>query len=689
MSYKLRRPKPFLAGPLKNHIVNGTPVILANLYGAAAVPIQTVILIALDEEWQEIKLSKPGSNIDDFVSECNKNGTDIFSVTEKSKVFLPETPQEICERLKTDKYSSADIMLLYDHVTRFGRKSGYEDLRGYMKHVAGTVQEYVEYLKQQEVKFNYGPVMKNKHELVAEGRGADYEYSIGVFGTPTGYSNYYDIKVGIAHKESASDKSIQGIEDARRTALSESLLYIRRLIVEGFQHPDLNKIFIEIQNHLKSNTMAKLSERELELIDLGFTLDAARGVYTLDDFTIQKSTIESIEFIDWVSMIGRVTGDEPSTNDFTDFEVVTSPVETDTPPTETITLESLSMLKPDSISDLQGLKSKQEAIAAANPFVAVTDAKSLKKAKTAKAALLKASTDTEKIETNASKYLNTFKAMIKSIVSPAAQITRDLHQKQADEITRYEKAEEIRLAEERKKELEKINNRVSRLFAIPMVFNSEVYFIGTLYVTPSQIQTATDEEFESWIIQGNAIKSALDMTAKADEALRIENEKLRAEIEALKNGKINPDFGALIKEQVGVPPAPSDTPPVGAAFTNLPPAPSNVAESSAPPASVIPNTPLPVAPPVPTPAPLVSNIKWQPETVFVPAADNDYIMAKFDMDNMEHVKSVPMNPNFIKARSYFRNGRLETAAAIRSIMESDAQGKGSLVMELVNIIEQQ
>lgn len=341
-------------------------------------------------------------------------------------------------------------------------------------------------------------------------------------------------------------------------------------------------------------------------------------------------------------------------------------------PKPPVSIEIFGTMKADRISELVGLEEKQRSVVAANPFVKIADAATLKQAKAAKAALLKASTDTEKIETNASKYLNAFKDMIKKVVLPAAKITRDAHQKQAEEITRYEKAEEIRLAEEQRAKLAKINERSTRLFAVPFAFDGQIYSIGSVYITPSQIETLPDADFDALVAQGVSAKADADAAAEreaqakqaTENALRTAAETLRGLGQHEAADKILADAGLL---------------PITAADPQEPvpatPAAQTVATPAAQPTQT--QTASPAATPAPKPGIFV------PEKVFEPAKPGDYILQAFDD---AHGAETHQKPGYIQVRAYMKEGRRLYAAEIAKIFASDSQKKASEIKALNDIM---
>jgi len=344
-----------------------------------------------------------------------------------------------------------------------------------------------------------------------------------------------------------------------------------------------------------------------------------------------------------------------------------------TPAKKPLSIEAFARLTPERITELEGLKEKQELIVSENPFIAIKDKETLKKAKASKAALLKASTSTEKIETDATKYLNAFKKMLKDFIAPYSKITRDAHDKQAKEITRFEAAELAREEKERQEKIKKVQARTAQL--VDFEFNGSVYSVGTFYVLPSQIESATDEEFTALVAQGKAAKVAADLAAQA---------------ESEKDKKIREMEEELARLRGAVSPA------AASATTAIPSGPATVEEGAAmidkiiPPAAPTTQTQTAPAPPVPgnvntnkiandfkpeAPTATKPNMAkpWVPTGVFAPPAPENDLLNKFDLGHMSQIAADPMNTGFIKCREFYKFGMRDLADRIFSIMDAPTQ----------------
>lgn len=361
----------------------------------------------------------------------------------------------------------------------------------------------------------------------------------------------------------------------------------------------------------------------------------------------------------------------------TERTVPTNPMHTAEPPKKPVSIETIGSLTPDRIAELQGLEQKQLKIVEENPFVKIVDKETLKLAKQRKAILLTASTDAEKIETNATKYLNAFKKMLKEAILPKAKITRDAHELQANEITAYENAEEIRIQAENAAKLKKIQDRTDELFAIPMVFNGSIYTIGTLYVLPSKIETLTDEEFASIVEQGKSIKQAIDSADKSKDDEIAELKRKLALLENMSNtDEVVQEAPHEFKD--------SET----ATEINEPvihvPGTESIVEFQETPLekkSFYQNTP--VSPPTP--------MRFKPSPEYVMPQPNNVILNKFDLNHVDVIQKTPIPEAFIKCRAYFIEGARQTALQIEDILnDTDVTVKKSVrIAELCEILKNQ
>jgi len=420
---------------------------------------------------------------------------------------------------------------------------------------------------------------------------------------------------------------------------------------------------------------------------------------------LQEAT--EVDWFDYLTMIGmeiKQHGVNPPAEPDTPVSDVAETVTFEELPaepeaeTETglATLETVLSIQPDKISDLKNLISKQESIAAANPFVAITDAKTLKLAKKHESALLKASTGTEKIESDASKLLNSIKSTIKSLVTPAAKITREAHEKQKTERLRWENAEEIRIQAERTARLAKLNQRKTDLFNAGYIFNGELYNIGNLYVTGTQIETSNDEDFLKFIQDGQQAKKDAEAAESETNKLLKEKQDLEKQLAEMKTklaamNAPTPEPVIPVSDSIISVPEPIETPPAPEPAIEIVDGLQQTVIQGMEQPVVKHDTPLAPAPA----APVKSNIPYgyEPETEFRPALQGNKPLEAFDKAHKFFIQDNPLTPAFIKVRSYHNLGLKGLALEINDILTrpADPNGKQKSVMikELCDIVIKQ
>ncbi len=196
-------------------------------------------------------------------------------------------------------------------------------------------------------------------------------------------------------------------------------------------------------------------------------------------------------------------------------------------PTDSVSLQIFEKLTPEKITELQGLKITQEAIVKANPVVIIKDKKTYAEAKKTAAILLSASTaidGSKGVEATATKYLNTFKTMLKTALLPIAKLTREPYDKQKKLIEDWDN----RL-------LLQAQNRVKELFSVPFTYNSETdsYSVGSLIITQKDIEEKNDTDFAALVAQGKAIIIALESVKNEQDSKIAAQEKQIAELKAM------------------------------------------------------------------------------------------------------------------------------------------------------------
>ena len=313
-------------------------------------------------------------------------------------------------------------------------------------------------------------------------------------------------------------------------------------------------------------------------------------------------------------------------------EIIEKPAENVTK--KPISLQVFETLTPERISELQGLNERQLLVVKENPVIKITDKESYELAKKTAAILLKASTAIDGstgIEATATKYLNTFKSMLKNALAPIAKLTRDPYNDQKTIISKWENAELLKQQAIEREKLTKIKKRTDELFAVPFTFNGSIYSIGTVYCTPSQVENATDEDFLIIVNNGKAIKTALDAEALVQSAKdqRIaELEEKLAKLEMLDN------------------------------MSNTDPEPVNTPATT--------NSEKIVGPTVVQEIKIPINEPKQATTYVLPAQENKLLNA-LDLKNVEHLEK----PAYIKCRVYYVQGLIDAASEIEFILKDE------------------
>lgn len=337
------------------------------------------------------------------------------------------------------------------------------------------------------------------------------------------------------------------------------------------------------------------------------------------------------------------------------------------PSKKPISIQVFETLTPERISELQGLNERQLQIVQENPIVQITDKNSYELAKKTAATLLKASTaidGKEGIEATATRYLNTFKNMLKNALQPIAKLTRDAYDEQKQIISAWENAEILKQQALERDRLEKIKKRTDRLFAVPFTFNGMIYSIGTVYCTPSEVETASDVDFEMIISKGVQVKAMFDAEALKQKNLEAENKALRdklAALEALQNmSNTQPETETQPE---------SKTQPETEQVVNSIPVTENQQVNQA----------------KPTPENIANNVAETKTNYVLPSQENK-ILSKLDLENVEHIEK----PAYIKCRSFFIRGMVDLANEVESIINDNSPNpikKSDRIMNLCAIVK--
>jgi len=330
---------------------------------------------------------------------------------------------------------------------------------------------------------------------------------------------------------------------------------------------------------------------------------------------------------------------------------------TTAPAKKPISLQVFETLTPERISELQGLNERQNEIVKQNPVITITDKASYELAKKTAAILLKASTAIDGsagIEATATKYLNTFKNMLKTALGPIAKLTRDPYDKQKEIISSWENSELLKQQALEREKLQRIKLRTDELFAVPFTFNGSIYSIGTVYCTPSQVETATDEDFLIIVNNGKAIKQALDAEALVQSA----KDQRIAELEA-----------KLAKLEM---------------LENM----SNTDQEAVSPAISVVNNPIPANNTLVNPVPensILGQAEQKTASAYTLPAQDNILLNRLDLENVDHLEK----PAYIKCRGYYVRGLKDVGGLIIDILNNpDVTIKKSVKLaELAEILK--
>jgi len=328
-----------------------------------------------------------------------------------------------------------------------------------------------------------------------------------------------------------------------------------------------------------------------------------------------------------------------------------------------ISIQVFETLTPERISELQGLNERQLQIVKENPVIAITDKKTYEEAKKTAAVLLKASTAIDGsagIEATATKYLNTFKSMLKNALQPIAKLTRDPYDEQKIIISTWENTELLREQAEQRAKLEKIKKRTDELFAVPFTFNGSIYSIGTVYCTPSQVETATDEDFKIIVENGKTIKQALDAELEIQAGKDKEIAELKAKLAALTQ---------LSEISNTEPEIPANTLPVTPASSIPASIHNSVGPQSASMNQVTKNS-------------ILGQTETEKPAYILPSIENTLLNA-LDLKNAEHLEK----PAYIKCRGYYVQGLIDTAKEIEFILNDNLPNAVKKSERIANLCE--
>lgn len=583
---------------------------------------QKVILLAHNDEWNEVDVYNLGgddSNLQNFKSHIELHNYSLKELgieTNESSVKNYELTHE--DRMRLDiKFGFSHIYIekLEHHLKRFGHKTGEYAVSEILKHLkkqGRTIQEYIacETAQANEIINNSNKLIKMSENITIQGERIEYLTALGFVYEENPLPSYI-MRYGTAEQPARFEVSLKSIEE------------------DGEE--EWNKLVERIEFSVPS-----IAEQEVTEI-----AETAKSI-------IEAPTPAVLEA-------------EPT-------EVLPATPITETPTKKPVSLAVIGSLTPDRIAEFTSLKENQEKIIKENPFIEPTDKASFDKAKKAAAALLKASTaidsPKEGIKAHKTKFLKQLNTVLDNFLDPLAKMTRNAYDKQALANKTWENKEALRIQNEAKAKLEKVNTRTQQLFDVPMVFNGTHYTIGSLHIMPSQITSATDEDFSALVAQAKGIKISLDAAA----AVESEKDKQIADLKAMLEKLTGPAPTVEVKDEV------SDQ-------QKLAP---NVNNGTAPPATNTAATTVTQKPTTTTQTTSAPTTAVAGELVYSEPSDDNKLLLAFDLENLQHIE----NKNFLKCRSYYIRGLQDAGKEIVNIFENPAiEKKAGPLKELGTILK--
>ena len=586
---------------------------------------KTTILLAHEDVWHEVNcldLGGDDSNLHNFKYHIENHDyklSDLGVKTTKSEIpkSFELTHNDFIELDAKYGFSHVYISKLVDFFKETKQKTGkynVESTLTYLKQKGHTIQEYINNEKKQanEIINNSNKIIKMEGNKTLQSERIEYLQSLG-FNWEEKESSYV-CRYGSAESPACFMVSIKSIE--------------------SYVSEDWDKLVERIEFNVPG---AGDTTHDL-------TGQTAEAYFTTDD---------------------PGNTQEPSLNDGdTKPETLLAiPVTEEKKP---VSLTVIGNLTPERIKEFASMKANQEKIVKDNPYIKPTDAVTLKKAKVHAAALLKASTAIDGktgIKAAKNKYLKQLNTVLDTFLDSMTGLTRTAYDKQKLANDAFESAEALRIQNEKKAELEKISERTSKLFAVPMVFNGQNYNIGTLYILPSQITSATDEEFAALVTQAKGIKAGLDAAEEANKAKDKLIEELTARLAKLE-GKEEPATEPAETSKVS---QPTNTVPISKTVTNNANLTNNAANQ-------------PNAQPSKKTEPTGSVPNTSSDLVYTKPKESNRIVLAFDLENLQHVEKQA----FLKCRNYYIRGTQDVAKELQRIFASDHPKKSEAIKELID-----
>jgi len=650
---------------------------------------QTTILLAFNDIWHQVNVLNLGaddSNLENFKThvELHQYKLKDFGIInkEKEQTVKYEPKHEDFMKLEAEfpAFSYIKIAKLYDYCIKnsdhYGEIVFKQDLKRLTQRNQ-TIDQYIDWLQSQKKENinNSKPkflTMKTLEELKQRTEQREFQlYKLGVLAQEPG-NDYTGFGFTITQVSVETDSDQDWSELLERINKAKNP-------VELTENQQIEAV-MEVET---TDTNQYIHDRIAEITEMGFeTSDGVEYVHPISCAQIPIASITDMDFPQWFDLMKFVNS---QTNEDTAQVHEAKPI-TEAAAAEPakkkppVSLEVIGTLAPDRITELHELAAAQDKVLLENPLIEVKDAETLKKAKASVSILLKASTNidgTKGIKANKNRFLKQLSTTIDSFLDPLAKKTRDRYDKLKARVDAYENAEAEKVLQAQKDKVAKINARTAELFAVPMVFNGELYTIGTLHILPSQVESTTDEDFASLIKQAQEIKTAIDAEANAVDPVTLAMAKKLAVIEGKTVEVVLEEMAAEVEALKTQPTAAQEEKATPAPVQT--PAPAQTASVASAPART---TFTPSTAPAATPEKTVKVI-WEPETVFVNADPKNTILVALDQENAHALA----HPGYIKVRAYYKRGTKDMAAQIRAIFASDHPKKSDAIKELLEIIE--
>jgi len=636
---KLSKPKSFSVSNETLEVnFKGTICECANLL-KSGIMNQTIILVAYTDKWHEINSLDLGADNSDLHS--------FKQFVEVMKLSLVDLGI-VSEEIKTD-YSL--------------KHQDFVDLeKQFPKHDYYKISKLDEYEKTQG---GYS----GKFTLRMTLRAIDQQY-LSIDGWISA------AKERKAHMLKASNRTLeQGLkeEEMKEKTLREQFTEAGKTeTITELEITENNQLCIPVDKiTLPATTIEDyIDTRISQLVTLGLKFDISNGSFNGLGFFITQNSVSDDSEDDWNILINKIT-QEKSKNKVTPTvtaEIIPASDNTpisSVPVKKPVSVQVFENFTPERISELVGLKEKQLEIVKANPVVKITDKTSYEKAKKTAATLLKASTaidGKDGVDALGVRCINAFKKMFSSETGIIAKLTRDPYDEQKTIISTWENAEILREQAEQRAKLAKIKLRTDELFAVPFTFNGSVYSIGTIYCLPSQIESASDEDFKIIVENGKAIKTALDAQALVESEKDAKIKKLEAQLAAL--GAFNEVSNTEIEPaEVKIEFAKTGTAPEGTTVQ----VPANMN-------SVTPQT-----------VEKTKIVNTGANSNYTMPSQENVLLNRLDLEHMEHIEK----PAYIKCRGYYVRALNEVGTLIDEIMNNpDVKIKKSVkITELSEILK--